>query len=50
MPVTKKNTTHKTSSKKVIIVIKSKVAAKLAADNKLEKVNKILGKTKWLNS
>ena len=35
--------------KKTVIVIKSKVAAKSASDNKLEKVNKMLSKTKWLS-
>ncbi len=48
MPAIKRNSIRKTSSKKTVIVTKSKVPAKSAADNKLEKVNKMLSKTKWL--
>ena len=50
MPVAKRNTTRKSSSKKAVIVTKSKVPAKSAPDNKLAKVNKMLNKTKWLAS
>ena len=50
MPATKKNTIRKASSKKTVIVTKSKVPAKSAAGNKLDKVNKMLSKTKWLDA
>jgi hypothetical protein len=49
MPVKKRNTTHSSSIKKTVIVTKSKVPVKFASDPKLEKVNKMLSKTKWLS-
>ncbi len=49
MSVPKRNTTTKKSSpEKTVIVTKSRVSAKSASDNKLDKVNKMLSKTKWL--
>jgi len=52
MPEAKRNITRKSSEKKTVIVTKSKVPVKSASPNrlKLEKVNKMLSKTKWLDS
>ena len=50
MPVTKKNTSLKTAGKKTIIVTKTKIESKEPPfAKKLEKVNNILSKTKWLD-
>jgi hypothetical protein len=49
MPVKKRNTTPLSSIKKTVIVTKTKVPVKLAYDPKLEKMNKMLSKTKWLS-
>jgi hypothetical protein len=50
MSTTKKNIARKSLSKKVVIVTKSKLSVKQAPDSKLEKINKMLSKTKWLDS
>lgn len=51
MSTAKKNSTQKSSSKKTVIVTKSKVAAKSSMfTKKVEKVNTMLGKTKWISS
>lgn len=46
----KKNIARKSFSKKVVIVTKSKLSVKQAPDSKLIKINKMLSKTKWLDS
>ena len=51
MPVIKNNTNRKPSTKKTFIVTKIKVLVKsVTVSKKLEKVNVMLDKTKWLDA
>ncbi len=51
MSIAKKNTSLQKNSKKAVIVTKTKVAAKSSSFTaKVKKVNKMLDKTKWLDS
>jgi hypothetical protein len=50
MPAIKRNTTKKGASLKTVIVTKSKIASGSASfSKKLDKVNTMLGKTKWMS-